>query len=128
MNKINPFYVLIFSVLLFLYSIINLNSVSSKFVLKKETTKKYILLAERYNNLQKTWGKENKTIKLINKIIKSTHIQNANINKLNKIVKIRIKDTTIEVLDKFFNKILNEHLIINKFTLTKSELTMEIGI
>jgi hypothetical protein len=128
MNKINPLYIFIFSVVLFLLSTISIISSSSSLQFKKEDINKYIIVANRYNNLQKSWGKNSGAKNTINKILKSSNIQNASINKTSNTIKIYIKNTSIDILDKFINKVLNEHLIIKKFTLTKNELQIEVGI
>jgi hypothetical protein len=127
MNKINPLYILLFSIVLFIFSIINLNTANDGLSKIKEQSKEYLQIANKYNALQNAWG-QNKPKKKIEKILQLSNIQNANIITNNKSIKIIIKDTKLNLIDKFMNKILNETIKVKKFTLTNNSLDLEVGI
>ena len=131
MSKINPIYIFIISLCLFLYSVFELNIANDKLIDIKEQNKQYIKVANKYNALQKAWGnnaKRKKTLeKRIEKFLRISNINNVNIIKSGKTIKIKIVNSNIKALHKFMNKILNEKMIIKKFSLTKSSLNLEIG-
>ncbi len=128
MNRLKPMYILLFSFVLFLYSIINLNLVNNKLTQTKKESTKYLKIANKYKDLKISWGDIKNQEKRIYSIIKISNIQNANIVKTGKTIKIDIKNLTPRVLDKFINKILNEKIVVDNLILTKSSLTMEVGI
>jgi len=127
MNKFNPLYLLLFSLILFIYSIINLNNLTTKLENTKISNKQYIKNGQKYNALQKAWGKKNNAKKKINGILKLANINNANIITNNRTIRVKIRNANLHSLDKFMNKILNDTIIILNFSLTKSSLDIEVG-
>ena len=128
MNKFNPLYILLFSIILFLYSAININLQNTTLLQVQEENKQYLKIATKYNSLQNAWGKNNNTKKKIEYILKLSNIKNAHITIKDKIIKIKIENTKLKSLDKFMNKVLNETIVIINFSLTKNSLLLEVGV
>ncbi|MEA3498624.1 MAG: hypothetical protein U9R16_06140 [Campylobacterota bacterium] len=128
MNKINPLFVLLFSFLLFIYSLISLNSSNIKLENIKDETKEYLSIATKYNSLNKAWGDSRDTKKLCEKILNSSNIKNAKIVSNGKSIKIQIKNSDKKSLDRFMNKILNETIVVLSFSLRKNSLDLEVGL
>jgi len=127
MSKINPLFILGFTFLLFIYSIINLSFAKTSLYDMKLDFKQYNLISNRYYNLKNKWNK-NKNIKdKIKNILKLSNIKEYNINTTNKTIKIKINNSNVKVLGTFMNKILNETFVISKFTFTQTSLDLEVG-
>ena len=126
MNKINPLYILIVSAVLFIFSIASVSFSNSKLVEVKEDNKQYMIIANKYQSLQKAWGTNSTSQDEIEKLLKSSGIYNANILKSGKSLKVNIQNTNIKTLDKFMNKVLNKTINIKSFSLEKSSLTIEV--
>ncbi|MCK5111610.1 MAG: hypothetical protein KAQ94_08825 [Arcobacteraceae bacterium] len=128
MNKFNPLYLLLFSIMLFLYSMVDLKSSNESLLQIKEQNKQFVKISTKYNSLQKVWGKEQGTKKKFENILKLSNIRNANIVTNGKTIKIKIKNASLKSLDKFMNEILNETIVILNFSLTKNNLDLEVGL
>lgn len=127
MNRFNPFYILVFSALIFSYSIFLLENENNDLIVATKDNKEFVNLANRYNTLQRTWGQNTKTLKKIENIIKQSKIKNANIISNDKTIKITIKNASLKSMDKFVNKVFNESIEVLNFSLTKKSLDMEVG-
>ena len=127
MNRFNPFYILVFSALIFSYSIFLLENENNDLIVATKDNKEFVNLANRYNTLQRTWGDNTKTLKKIENIIKQSKIKNANIISNDKTIKITIKNASLKSMDKFVNKVFNESIEVLNFSLTKKSLDMEVG-
>jgi len=127
MNRFNPFYILLFSVLIFSYSVFALKNGYSDLSVESKDNKEFISVANRYNTLQKAWGDNSSTLKKIENIIKQSNIKNANIISNDKVIKIEIKNTSLKSIDKFINKLFNESIEVLNFSLTKKSLDIELG-
>ncbi len=127
-NKINPLYILIVTICLFLYSIIELNLSNDNLLQIKEENKNFIKIATKYNTLQKAWGINNNIQKRCENFLKLSGIRDAHITTNTKIIKIKIRNADLKSLDKFMNKLLNKTIIILNFSLTKNSLDLEIGL
>ncbi len=128
MNKFNPFYILLFSFCLFLYSVIELRISNDNLLIMEEQNKQFMNIANRYNSLQIGWGKDQDTKKRCENILKSSNIQNAKIIINETIIKIKISDASLNSLNKFINKLLNETIVILNFSLTKNSLDLEVRL
>lgn len=127
MNKINPFYILLLSAIIFVYSIFALQNGYSDLSIASKENKEFTNIANRYNGLQKVWGDNKATLKKIENIIKQSNIKNANIVSNDKTIKIEIKNTSLKSIDKFINKLFNESIEVLNFSLTKKSLDIEVG-
>ena len=124
---INPLFLLLSSVLIFLISIISLNSSS----IKKEKEINLLMenkkIIKKYNSLKYTWVNKDNQEKIVNNIIKQQNIKNANILINKDKIKVVINSNT-KVLHRFVNKLLNEKLNVIKLKLTKNKLIFEVGL
>ena len=127
MSRINPLYILFAVVLLVLISFISLKSANESLEKTKYEHKEYMKVANNYHSFKTSWGNSNNTEKKIESILKIAKIQNANITSLNKTIKIEIEKVKIRSLDKFINKLLNEQVRIQSFSISKDTLILKVG-
>lgn len=127
MNRINPFYILLLSAIILVYSIFALQNGYTDLSIASKENKEFSNIANRYNSLQKVWGDNKATLKKIENIIKQSNIKNANIISNDKTIKIEIKNTSLKSIDKFINKLFNESIEVLNFSLTKKSLDIEVG-
>lgn len=128
MNKFQPIFILLFSIVLVVFSIVNLELSNNKLVKVNKQNKKYLKIATKYKRLQEVWGKENNSYITCKNILRLSNIQNASISTSSKIMKIKIENAKITNLNQFMNKLLNDTIIISSFVLTKDSLILEVEI
>jgi hypothetical protein len=128
MSRINPLYVLLFAVLLFIYSAIMLNSVDLTLKDERIKFKNYSKIASRYHHLKDAWKNGDVTKKKIDRILKLYNIKDATINKSYKGLSIKIDNINANISHKFINKILNETIIVYSFKIKKKNLTLKVGL
>lgn len=129
MKKLNidPLFLLLSSIVLFVLSIYILNTTYSKKTKSFDEFKNNSVIIKKYNNLKNTWAKKDIQVKKINQLIKRLNIKNANITQNANKIKVKIK-SDINKIDRFTNKLLNEKLNITKLKITKDELSFEVGL
>jgi hypothetical protein len=127
MIKMNPFTILFFSTILFLYSIFNLTTNNNNLNQLIKDNKNYLKIANQYRSLHISWANHNNIKKRLHEMLTASNIKNVNIITKSKSLTIKIKNTDITNLDKFMNKILNESIVILNFTLKKNSLSLEVG-
>jgi len=128
MNKINPLFILLFSIVIFLVSLTTLNESKNTLKVLKDEKKEYLKIAINYSMLQKAWGDTSLAQKNIEFMLKAANIQNAKINTHQKELIIDIKNASIKSIDKFLNKVLNDKIIIKDLTLTTNSLFMKVEL
>ncbi len=128
MNKFNPLLLLLLTICLFLYSIIDIKSSNEYLKKVSKQNKQFVEIATKYNMLQQAWGKGSTTKKQCEKFLKLSNIKNAKIVANRKTIKIKIENASLKSIDKFMNKILNNTIEILNFSFTKDTLNLEIGI
>ncbi len=128
MNKINPLYILALCFSIAIYSILNLKTTNEQLETIKDQNNKYLILATKYNSLNKAWGDSRDIQKVCEKILKVSRIKSSKITKNGLTMKISIEELTKKQLDMFINKILNETITIIRFSFTKNSLEMEVGL
>ncbi len=128
MNKINPLFILLFSIVIFLVSLTTLNESKNTLKVLKDEKKEYLKIAINYSMLQKAWGDTSLAQKNIEFMLKAANIQNAKINTHQKELIINIKNAPIKSIDKFLNKVLNDKIIIKNLTLTTNSLFMKVEL
>ena len=127
MNKINPSYLFLITLVVMLFSIVQLNKSYNRLEINQQENVQYLKLANKYKKLKTTWSNNN-TKNNIMSIVKILHIKNITIEKRNNILKIQIKNSNFLIIDKFLNKLLNNAIIINSFKITNNSLKMEVSI
>jgi len=127
MNKINPSYLFLVTLVIMLFSIVQLDKTYSVLKVNQQEDIQYLKLANKYKKLKTTWSNNN-TKNNIMSIVKILHIKNITIEKRNNILKIQIKNSNFLIIDKFLNKLLNNAIIINSFKITNNSLKMEVSI
>lgn len=130
MNRLNPLYVLLLCVTLFLVSIFLLNGKKSSF---EETNKEYINLkskSKEYKTLLNDWKNEKNVDLLLEQILKNKILESAKIfkTKNQNYIALKIESNDSKVLDYFLNKVLNKPFIIKKLEVNKSYIDLQIGI
>ncbi len=130
MNRLNPLYVLLLCVTLFLVSIFLLNGKKSSF---EETNKEYINLkskSKEYKTLLNDWKNEKNVDSLLEQILKNKILESAKIfkTKNQNYIALKIESNDSKVLDYFLNKVLNKPFIIKKLEVNKSYIDLQIGI
>ena len=128
--KINSFYLLSFSVMLFLGSIVLLNKSQKSLTLINTNLVASKVLAENFASLRDNWSVKS-SIKRVDKIISNIKRSRKNLNitikpKLNSKL-IIAKSDSISDLDYFLNKILNSNTIINKISISRDKISLEVA-
>ena len=127
-KKIDPLYILVFTILLFVLSIILFNNS------KKELNSSQLELENvskkglDYYNLKNNWQNRNNTIKIIDNIIQVVKLKQIDKKILKKKIKIKFKSNSSKKIDKFINKILNQKLNILKLDINKNSVDLEVGL
>ena len=128
--KINSFYLLSFSVMLFLGSIVLLNKSQKSLTLINTNLVASKVLAENFASLRDNWSVKS-SIKRVDKIISNIKRSRKNLNitikpKSNSKL-IIAKSDSISDLDYFLNKILNSNTIINKISISRDKISLEVA-
>jgi septation ring formation regulator EzrA len=128
--KINSFYLLSFSVILFLGSIVLLNKSEKNLTLINTNLVASKVLAENFASLRDNWSVKN-SIKRVDKIISNIKRSRKNLNITIKpkqnIKLIIVKSDSVSDLDYFLNKILNSNTIINKISISRDKISLEVA-
>ena len=128
--KINSFYLLSFSVMLFLGSIVLLNKSEKSLTLINTNLVASKVLAENFASLRDNWSVKN-SIKRVDKIISNIKRSRKNLNitikPKSKSKLIIAKSDSISDLDYFLNKILNSNTIINKISISRDKISLEVA-
>ena len=127
MNKINPSYLFLVTLVIMLFSIVQLDKTYSVLKVNQQEDIQYLKLANKYKKLKTTWA-NNTTKKNIISIVKILHIKNITIDERDNILKIQLKNSNSLIIDKLLNKLLNSAIIINNFKITNNSLKMEVSI
>ena len=128
--KINSFYLLSFSVMLFLGSIVLLNKSQKSLTLINTNLVASKVLAENFASLRDNWSVKS-SIKRVDKIISNIKRSRKNLNitikPKSKSKLIIAKSDSISDLDYFLNKILNSNTIINKISVSRDKISLEVA-
>ncbi len=127
MNKIDPFTVLLLAVAIFLSSFVLLKQSNEELIQSNIELKEFNIVANEYINLKSTQKTKNKTLKLIDKIIKSLGVKNVDKKVQDKNILVKLNNISLKKIDKFTNKILNQNLNILKLNITKNSVELVVG-
>jgi biopolymer transport protein ExbB/TolQ len=127
MKNINPLFLLVASFLVFIISIYSYYKVNTNIVFEQNKFKEYQVLAKKYNTLNTTWADISKQKKVLDKLLISSKVKNANIKENKKIIQVDISFDNLKSLNKFTNKLLNTKLNIRKLFLNKHTVKFEVG-
>jgi hypothetical protein len=128
MNKIHPFYILILSFALFLYSLYRLQISKNNLYQTQIENKNYTKIANKYQALQKAWGDGTNINKKIKNILQALSLKNTKFKTSKNSLTIYIKNTNIKTIHKFMNEILNSKIVILEFAIQKDNLSLKVEI
>jgi len=128
MKKIDPLFLLLSSIVIFLIAIFKLNDIENNYIDKKLDYHNYQLLALKYNSKYKLYSDKNIVLKKIQTILNLSNISNATINKSTRKISIYIKDIDIKKVDKVINKLLNTKLNLVGLKITKNSVYFEVEL
>jgi type II secretory pathway component PulL len=126
MSKINHFFILISSFVLFV--ILFVFSYNQQKQLQQDIQKLLHIkkLAFEYNELSTMWHKKN-IIKSIMKVASKSNIKNISYNQTKKEITFYIKKATTNQLDRFVNDILNDSYQILQLDIAKTTLVLKVA-
>ena len=124
---INPLILLIAAMVIFLISIISLNSKQVEKNKSEYNFTKNKEIINSYSNMNNNWANLKVQENIINKLLKTLKIKNASLKIKNAKIVVNIKANK-NILNRFINKLLNEKLSLIKLKLSKEKLSFEVGI
>jgi len=126
MSKINHFFILISSFVLFV--ILFVFSYNQQKQLQQDIQKLLHIkkLGFEYNELSTMWHKKN-IIKSIMKVASKSNIKNISYNQTKKEITFYIKKATTNQLDRFVNDILNDSYQILQLDIAKTTLVLKVA-
>ncbi len=127
MNKINPLTILLITIAIFLSSFILLKQSAVELKSSYSELSTYEELSSKYTKLKQAWDKKADTVKLLDKVIKSSGINNIDRKVENKKIILKFSDDSLSKIDKFVNKILNENLNILQLNITQNSVELVVG-
>lgn len=128
MNKLNPLYILILIITIFIISFVKLNDIKKDYdVLNREATT-FKQKAKSFKEYKQTWFNKKRVTKKIDNIIKSSTFKKEKILKTqtSNMIRVKIESLNPRILNKFLNRVLNEKLIIRKLDIKKTSILFEI--
>ena len=125
MRKITPSTILLISFALMLISFIFIKRSNIELISNYNNLIEYNNLGLKYNKISNSWLKGSVVENKLNKIIKSCHIVNIEKNRSSKQIKVSF-DGSLNQIDKFVNKILNEKFIIKQLEIKKKHLLLVV--
>ena len=126
MSKINHFFILVSSFVLFV--ILFVFSYNQQKTLQQNTKELLQIkkIALQYNELSTMWHKKN-IIKSIMKVASKSNIKNISYNQTKKEITFYIKKATTNQLDRFINDILNDSYQILQLDIAKTTLVLKVA-
>jgi hypothetical protein len=85
-------------------------------------------ISQKYISLKQSLIANDKVEIDLMKIIKLVNIKNIKIEKTNNIIKVKIDNGSLQTIDRFLNKILNDKFIIRKLNINTNNLDLELGL
>jgi hypothetical protein len=128
MNKINPVFLLFATIVIFLISIFQLNTIKNEFIKEQNNFNEYKLIALQYHSKNNIYSNTKSIINRLNRILKITNIKNANIKQTSKGITLNIQNTDTKHIDKVVNKLLNEEFNIKRLKITNNSIFVEVEI
>jgi hypothetical protein len=130
MKRLNPLYLVLLSVSIFLLSLFLLRQ--EKELVNKQQ-KEYELLSlksKEYMNLKSTWDNEEYVLKTLDFILSNKSFKNKRVLRVrvNNTIKIKLESKDPMALNKFLNMVLNKKLNIKKLSLNKTYISLEVGV
>ena len=130
MNRINPLYVVVLSIVLVIISFIYLSNEKVFYNTKVEQLNELEIKFKEYYEVSTYWKNEKYVKETIDHILSSSSFSNENINKVEtkEHIKLKLESSSEQTLDTFLNMILNKQLIINKLELKRDSIYLEVGL
>ncbi|MGJ0330219.1 hypothetical protein NG755_10960 [Aliarcobacter cryaerophilus] len=130
MNRINPLYVVVLSIVLVIISFIYLSNEKVFYNTKVEQLNELEIKFKEYYEVSTYWKNEKYVKETIDHILSSSSFSNENINKVvtKEHIKLKLESSSEQTLDTFLNMILNKQLIINKLELKRDSIYLEVGL
>ncbi len=126
-KKINPIFLLLGSIFVLLISVVLFFSAINNIKKKEINYQNYKKLALEYNEVFSSWSDIQKQKIIMEKLIKSSNINNAEIVYKNKQIKVKVSNITTQKIHDFTNKLLNKKLNITKLIIKENFLEIEVG-
>ena len=126
MKRINPFYLLIVSVILFILSIGILQSAKSnmKGAVDDFTTQQKLI--EQFSKTQGLWFNEKKLLDTLKQIISLSGIKNVKQEIGKQFITIEFEEKSLKKIEKFVNSLLNSHIIIEELIITDEKVRVKV--
>ncbi|AXH12181.1 hypothetical protein [Halarcobacter bivalviorum] len=129
MNRINPLYILVLLLTLFLISFniyLNKKDEYSKLLSEKRVIE---IKAKNFNQYKNNWFDNGKIERKIETILKLKEFETEKISKIlnKKSVKIVLESKDTRKLQSFLTKFLNENLIVKSLQLERDSIVIQIG-
>lgn len=130
MNKLNPIYILVFIITLFIVSTSMLSTQKKEYV---ELSKDFInisIKSKNYKEYKDTWFNTKRVLKSLDVILRTSSFKKEKILKTqnSNIIKVKIESSNPRTLDKFLKRVLNEKFRIRKLSIKKQSISIEIGL
>lgn len=130
MNKLNPIYILVFIMTLFIVSTSMLSTQKKEYV---ELSKDFINIkskSKNYKEYKDTWFNTKRVLKSLDTILRTSSFKKEKILKTqnSNVVKVKIESSNPRTLDKFLKRVLNEKFRIRKLSIQKQSISIEIGL
>ncbi len=130
MNKLNPMYILVFIITLFIVSTSMLSTQKKEYV---ELSKDFInisIKSKNYKEYKDTWFNTKRVLKSLDAILRTSNFKKEKILKVqnSNIIKVKIESSNPRTLDKFLKRVLNEKFRIRTLSIKKQSISIEIGL
>ncbi len=130
MNKLNPLYIIVIFVVVFIASTFFLINQKKTYEDKLVELTNVSKSAKEYTAYKSNWNNKAFVERTINKILDGRSFRNQKVLKAltPKVLKVKLESSNQKVLNEFLNKVLNKKLLIKKLQLEKDFISLEIGL
>jgi septal ring factor EnvC (AmiA/AmiB activator) len=126
-SRINPISFLPFLLVLLVLFIYLSYTAQNELKQENRDFQEFKVMAEDYKNIQNFFYNKKDTQKALEKHIKSASFKSVNITNQKSSFIIEINNASIDAIDKFFNKILNDKIIVQSFQIEPTKATLIAG-
>jgi len=121
MNRLNPLYIVIFFVMILLFTLFQLSSAKKELGVSELAYKETLALSTKLSTLRKTYGDKMKVKKSLNRILSQSSLKEAKISKKVTSSSMIISSESIKLneLNSLMSKILNGSYQISKLSIKR---------
>lgn len=133
MNRLNPLYIIALALFVAFFSLVKLQNVKTEIQQTQKSVDEKVKIAKELGSLKKVYSDKTKIKRALEKILRYSTIQKANISKEYRKsgVTLKVESINLVALNALMGKLLNGSFAIEKLNvkrLSDKKATLEVGI